>query len=122
MAILFNFLDIGIDIFSADIKHPDKTDKTDFYKIYSPETFKLEPRKDIYLDLKFQINISSKAVEPWINLLPSLKGFRLYLEDLDWCSNRSKNSTIILNLINKSFTRTFEIKKDQKNCNNFFTR
>ena len=30
------------------IKNPDMTDKTKFYKVYSPKKFKLRPRDDIY--------------------------------------------------------------------------
>ena len=37
------------------IKQPDKTDKGRFYKVYSPEKFKLRPRDDIHLNLKFSI-------------------------------------------------------------------
>ena len=54
------------------IKKPDMTDKTKFYKVYSPEKFKLSPRDDIYLDLKFNIQTQDR-IEPWLNLLLSLK-------------------------------------------------
>ena len=37
------------------IKQPNLTDKDRFYKVYSPEKFKLKPRDDIYLDLNFDI-------------------------------------------------------------------
>ena len=35
------------------IKKKDMTSRDRFYKIYSPLTFKLKPRYNIYLDLKF---------------------------------------------------------------------
>ena len=73
--------DVKIDIFSTDITEPDRLGN--IFNIYSPEAFILEPREDIYLDLKFKINTSTETIEPWINLLPSLKGMGLYLEDLD---------------------------------------
>ena len=44
-----------------------QTDK--FYKVYSPEKFKLRPRDDIYLDLKFEIQ-TPETIEAWLNLLP----------------------------------------------------
>ena len=55
----------------------------------------------------------SHTLEPWINLLPSLKGFRLELEDQDWCSNKAKGDTIHLHILKRSFTKTFDIKKNQ---------
>ena len=54
----------------------------DFYRIYSPKKFKLRPRDDIYLDPKIKIK-APNTLEPWINLLPSLKGMGLKLEDND---------------------------------------
>ena len=86
------------------------TAKGDFDEIYSPKKFKLRPRDDIYLDLKIKINVPN-TLEPWINLLPSLKGLGLKIEDNDWVSNKTKNDTIQLHILNKSFTRTIEIKK-----------
>ena len=86
------------------------TAKGDFDEIYSPKKFKLRPRDDIYLDLKIKINVQN-TLEPWINLLPSLKGLGLKTEDNDWVSNKTKNDTIQLHILNKSFTRTIEIKK-----------
>ena len=88
------------------------TAKEDFYKIYSPKKFKLRPRDDIYLDLKIKINVPN-TLEPWINLLPSLKGLGLKIEDNDWVSNKTKNDTIQLHILNRSFTRTIEIRKNQ---------
>ena len=86
------------------------TDKDKFYKIYSPTEFKLAPRKDIYLDLKFDIN-TPPEIEPWLNLLPSLKTLELKLENEDWVSNKTKDNTIQLHILNSSFTYTARIKK-----------
>ena len=86
------------------------TDKDKFYKIYSPAEFKLAPRKDIYLDLKFDIN-TPPEIESWLNLLPSLKTLELKLENEDWVSNKTKDNTIQLHILNSSFTYTARIKK-----------
>ena len=86
------------------------TDKDKFYKIYSPAEFKLAPRKDIYLDLKFHIN-TPPEIESWLNLLPSLKTLELKLENEDWVSNKTKDNTIQLHILNSSFTYTARIKK-----------
>ena len=40
-------------------------DKEKFYKIYSLMKFKLEPRGDIYLDLKFNVT-TPPGIEPWM--------------------------------------------------------
>ena len=73
---------------------------------------KLRPRDDIYLDLKIKISIPN-TLQPWINLLPSLKGLGLKIEDSDWVSNKTKNDTIQLHILNKSFSGTIEIRKHQ---------
>ena len=65
------------------IKKPDMTDKTKFYKVYSPHKFKLRPRDDIYLDLKFNVETPDR-IKPWLNLLPSLKSIGLHIENDDW--------------------------------------
>ena len=88
------------------------TDKEKFYKIYSPKKFKLRPRDDIYLDLKFNIE-TSKELEPWISLLASLKGFGLAIENTDWANNITKDNNIQLHLLNKSFTYTLDVSKNQ---------
>ena len=106
-----NYLIVEIDSHSQ-VQQPNMTAKEDFYKIYSPKKFKLRPRDDIYLDLKIKINVPN-TLEPWINLLPSLKGLGLKIEDNDWVSNKTKNDTIQLHILNRSFTRTIEIRKNQ---------
>ena len=88
------------------------TGKDRFYKVYSPEKFKLKPRDDIYLDLKFDIQ-TPETIEPWLNLLPSLKSLGLHIENEDWVSNKTKNNTIQLHILNRSFNYTASIKKNQ---------
>ena len=94
------------------IKQPNMTDKDRFYKVYSPEKFKLKPRDDIYLDLKFDIQ-TPETIEPWLNLLPSLKSLGLHIENEDWASNKTKDNTIQLHILNRSFNYTASIKKNQ---------
>ena len=98
------------------IKQPEMTSKDRFYKVYSPFKFKLRPRDDIYLDLKFDIPVP-ETLEPWLNLLPSLKGIGLHKENDDWANNKTKHNTIQLHLLNRSFTRTADVEKDQ--CTGF---
>ena len=54
------------------IKQPDLFNSENFYTIYSTKKFTLKPREDIVLDLKFNI-ATSKELDPWISLLPTLK-------------------------------------------------
>ena len=94
------------------IKKTDMTSRDRFYKIYSPLTFKLKPRDDIYLDLKFDIQ-TPETIKPWLNLLPSFKSMGMHIENDDWISNKIKDNTIQLYLLNKSFTYTLKVKKHQ---------
>ena len=102
MATHCRYLNVGF-VSHTDIKQPNMTDKDKFYKIYSPEAFKLQPREHIYLDLKFDIT-TPPLLEPWLNLLPSLKALGLKLENEDWVSNKTKENTIQLHIISRSFT------------------
>ena len=94
------------------IKQPEMTSKDSFYKVHSPLKFKLRPRDDIYLDLKFDIQVP-ETLESWLHLLPLLKGIGLHIENNDWANNKTKDNTIQLHLLNRSFTRTIDVKKDQ---------
>ena len=106
-----NYLIVTID-YHSQTRQPGLTVKRDFYKIYSLKKFKFRPRDGIYLDLKIKIDVP-KILEPWINLLPSLKGLGLKIENEDWASNKTKDGTIQLHILNRSFTRTIEIRKKQ---------
>ena len=88
------------------------TSRDKFYKIYPPLAFKLKPRGDIYLDLKFDIQ-TPETIEPCLNLLPSFKPMGMHIENDDWISNKTKDNTIQLHLLNKSFTYTLKVKKHQ---------
>ena len=88
------------------------TDKDKCYKVYSPEKFKLRPRDDIYLDLKFDIQ-TPETIEPWLNLLPSLKTLGSHIENDDWVTKKTKDNIIQLHILNRSFNYTASIKKNQ---------
>ena len=88
------------------------TGKSRFYKVYSPIKFKLRPRDDIYLDLNFNIEAPDR-IEPWLNLLPSLKGIGLKIENNDQKNNLTRDNTIQLHILNTSFVYTIDIKKNQ---------
>ena len=94
------------------IKKPDMTNSDKFYKVYSPKKFKLRPKEDIYLDLKFDVE-ASKELDPWISLLPSIKGLGLNIKNKDWANNLTKDNTIQLHLLNKGFIYSINISKNQ---------
>ena len=111
MATYFQHLTVNFNSY-VGIKQPGMTNKDRFYKVYSPEKFRLRPREDIYLDSKFNIQ-THERIEPWLNLLPSLKEMGLHIEIEDWASNKAKDNTIQLHILNRSFNYTVNIKKNQ---------
>ena len=111
MAAYFRHLTVNFNLHSR-VKQQDITSKDRFYEVYSPLKFKLRPRDDIYLDLKFDIQ-TPETLKPWLNLLPLLKGIGLHIENSDWIQNKAKDNTIQLHILNRSFTYTIDIKKDQ---------
>ena len=87
--------------------------RTDFIKYTrSPLKFKLRPRYDIYLDLRLDIH-TPETLESWLNLLPSLKRIGLHIENDDWVENITKDNTIQLHILNRSFNHTIDVKKIQ---------
>ena len=97
MATYFQHLTVNFNSY-VGIKQPGMTNKDRFYKVYSPEKFRLRPREDIYLDSKFDIQMHER-IEPWLNLLPSLKEMGLHIEIEDWASNKAKDNTIQLHIL-----------------------
>ena len=111
MATYFQYLTVNFNS-HVGIKQPDMTDKDRFYKVYSPKKFRLRPREDICLDFKFNIQ-TPERIEPLLNLLSSLKEMGLHIENEDWASNKIKDNTIQLHILNRSFSYTINIKKNQ---------
>ena len=104
----FRYLTVNFNLHTG-IKQPDMTSKDRFYKVYSSLKFKLKPRDNIYLDLRFHIE-TPETLQPWLNILPSLKMMGLHIENADWLENKTIDNTIQLHLLNKSFTYTIKIK------------
>ena len=88
----FRHLTVNFRLYPG-VKQPDMTSKDRFYKVYSPEKVKLRPRDNIHLDLKFDIE-TPETLEPWLNILPSLKGMGMPNENEDWVKNKTKDNTI----------------------------
>lgn len=114
----FNHLTINI-VSQIEIKKPEMEKNTRFYKISSPEKFKL--RIDHYLDSKFDIE-TPERIEAWLNILPSFKNIGLHIEYHDWKTNKTKDNTIQLHLLNRRFNFTVDIKNKPMYWIYFFIR
>ena len=76
------------------IKQPDLFNSENFYTIYSPKKFTLA---------------TSKELDPWISLLPTLKTNGLAIVD----KRETPKKTIELHLQNQSYYYTLKVKKEQ---------
>ena len=103
----FRKLSVTFDAY-VGVKQPDLTNSENFYTIYSPKKFTLKPREDIVLDLKFNI-ATSKELDPWISLLPTLKTNGLAIVD----KRETPKKTIELHLQNQSYYYTVKVRKEQ---------
>ena len=112
MTVYFNTIQFEIATY-PDIERPELNKNGSFYIIYSSEKFKLQPRDSKFLDLRFKL-AAPKRMGMFINLLPSLKEQCLDIENHPWVSNTLKNGTIELDILNKSFYNTVNIKKNQE--------
>ena len=95
-----------------NMKTPEITSTDKFYKVYSPLKFKLKPRDRIFIDLKFNIQ-TPEIIQPWLNLLPSFKSAGLHIENDDWLSKKTRDGTTQPHILNRSFTYTTKVKKNQ---------
>ena len=90
------------------IKLPEQVSNEDFYMVFSTKSFMLKPGEDKILDLKFKIT-TSKELDPWISLVPTLKCCGLSL------ISRYVNAkgTIEIHLKNSSECYEVEVRKSQ---------
>ena len=107
-----NTLDIEF-ITEPDIKRPKLSDAGNFYIICSPEKLKLRPRNSQILNLRLKLNLPGK-IEAMIGLLPSFVTRKHYIKNSNWISNRRKDETIHIDILNKHFYNTIKIKKNQE--------
>ena len=54
-----------------------------------------------------------ETIVPLLNLLPSLKGMGLHIENEDQAPNKTKDNTIQLHILNRSFNYTINVNKNQ---------
>ena len=64
------------------------------------------------LDLELKINLH-EGLEQTLKLLPCYNRKGLSLENLDWISNKTKDSTIQVDILNKGFYNSVNVNKNQ---------
>ena len=90
------------------IKQPKLSESDHFYKVYSPKKFTLKPTDDIVLDLQFNMT-TSKELDPWISLLPTLKAHGLTILE----KYKAEGKTVKLHLQNQSCLSNVKVTKGQ---------
>ena len=64
------------------------------------------------LDLELKINLH-EGLEQTLKLLPCYSRKGLSLENLDWILNKTKESTIQVDILNKGFYNSVNVNKNQ---------
>ena len=71
------------------------------------------------LNLRLKVNLLD-GIEGMIGLLPSFVARKRSIENSNWISNKRKDETIQLDILNKHFYDTNKIKKSQEIAYIFF--
>ena len=103
----FNAVNIEF-ITEPDIKRPKLSDSGSFYILYSPEKLKPRPKGSKLLDLRLKLN-SPEKIQVMIGLFPSFVSRKLSIENSNWISNKRKDETIQIDILNKHFYDTIKI-------------
>ena len=108
----FNAINIEF-LTEPEVKKPKLSNDRSFYIIYSPEKIKLRPRDSAMLNLRLKVNLPNK-IEAMIGLLPSFVSRKRSIENSDWISNKRKDEIIQLDILNRHFCNTINIRKNQE--------
>ena len=76
-----------------------------FYIIYSHEKIKLRPQ--------LKVNLPDE-IEAIIGLLPSFVSRKFSIKNSNWISNKRKGEVIQLDILNRHFCNTIDIRKNQE--------
>ena len=74
------------------------------------EKLKLRPRDTTFLNLRLKLNLPEK-IDVMVGLFPSFVSRKRSIENSNWISNKRKDETIQLDILNKHFYDTIIIKK-----------
>ena len=116
----FNAINIEF-LTEPEVKKPKLSDDGSFYIIYSPEKIKIGPRDSAMLNLRLKVNLPNK-IEAMIGLLPSFVSRKLSIENSNWISNKRKDEIIQLDILNRHFCNTINIRKNQELAYFFFNK
>ena len=96
-------------------KPPQLSANGTFNAIYSPMKFKLRPCESTMLNLQLKIKLPD-GIQGIIGLLPSLILQSLTIENSKRITLQTQYEVIKLDLLNRNFNDTIEIKKNQEIC------
>ena len=108
----FNAINIEL-LTEPEVKKPKLSDDGSFYIICLPGKIKLRPRDSAMLNLRLKVNLPNK-IEAMIGLLPSFVSRKRSIENSDWISNKRKDEIIQLDILNRHFCKTINIRKNQE--------
>ena len=108
----FNAINVQFST-EPDASKPKLSDNGSVYIIYSPEKIKLRPRDSAMLNLRLKVNLPNE-IEAMIGLLPSFVSRKLSIENSNWISNKRKDEIIQLDILNRHFCKTINIRKNQE--------
>ena len=94
-----------------EVKKPKLSDDESFYIRYLPEKIKLRLRDCAMLNLRLKVNLLNK-IEAMIGLLPSFVSRKILIENSNWISNKRKDEIIQLDILNRHFCNTINIRKN----------
>ena len=92
---------------TVEVKKPEFKDI--FYLIYSPRTVKVTPCESTKLNLGIKINKTDR-IKAGFGLLPSIISSSLTIKNFEHITNKTKYKFVELDLLNKIFHNTIEIK------------
>ena len=104
----------------ADISEPEYIKENDCLIIKSPKSLTIKPREDALLDLKFNVRLEHlpdfqemlHMPQTWLKLSTIFLSLGLYIENGEqWATVRTRNNTIQLHLLNRSFYYDVKIKE-----------
>ena len=89
-----------------EVKKPKLSDDGSFYNIHSP-------RDSAMLNLRLKVNLPNE-IEAMIGLLPSFASKKLSIENSNLISNKRKDKIVQLDILNRHFCNTINIRKNQE--------
>ena len=113
----FNAINIEV-LTEPEVKKLKLNKDGSFYIIYFPENIKLRQRDSAMLNLRLKVNLPDK-IEAMIGLLLRFVSRKPSIENSNWISNTRKDEIIQIDVFNRHFCNTINIRKNQELAYNF---